>query len=68
MLFTDAAYVVAGMQDETVPMAAVDAMKQVYQHYGTSGLTFHEMDIGHDFAAAQPIEGLKAVMTQQAMA
>ena len=27
MLFTDAAYVVAGTQDETVPMAAVDAMK-----------------------------------------
>lgn len=62
MLFTDAFYIVGGKQDNEVPMAAVDAMKQVLDNYGNY-FEYHQEDIGHDLGASKPIEGIKFVFT-----
>ena len=67
MLFTDATYIVGGKQDTTVPLVAVDALKQVVDEY-SNYFEYHQNDIGHDLAGSGPIDGIKYVFTHQAMA
>ena len=59
-----AAYIVGGTEDNTVPMLAVEAVRDVYEHYGVEKYEFLKKDIGHDTRGSDPMGGLEYIYTQ----
>ena len=57
-------YLVGGTEDTTVPMLAVEAVSDVYKHYGTEKMEFLKKPIKHDTEGSDPIGGLKYLYTQ----
>ena len=59
-----AAYLVGGTYDNIVPTLAVQAMSDLYSHYGVKKIEFLKKDIGHEMQGSDPIGGLKYLYNQ----
>ena len=59
-----AVYLVGGKEDPIVPMLAVDAINDVYKHFGTDKIEFLKKHIDHNMRNSDPIAGLKYIYSQ----